>query len=290
MNRESFTFHSGNILVFMWRKRLPLLILTGIAIVVSAVISLFITPRFEAKVVLFPSLSASVSESLVSSSEFATNELLAFGEEPDVERILQMEYSDPIRQTLIDRFGLYSHYAIAPDSKYPTTELYSKMDKNISFRKTEYMSVEIRVLDTDPQFAADMANTIASLIDSSINNMQREKARRALQLVESEYKKLKSEVYELEDSIRASGKPGPGAEEFLKSENERLSALSAKYLQARVDAEQDLPHTFVVSKAMVPEKKAYPKRSLIVLSAAISTFVLALLLLAFLEGIRNLSK
>lgn len=59
------------------------------------------------------------------------------------------------------------------------------------------------------------------------------------------------------------------------------------YLQAKVDAEQTLPHTFVVSKAWEAEKKAYPRRSIIVLSAMLSTFVLALLLLALIEGIRN---
>lgn len=331
MNQDPFSFSSRNLLVFIWKKRVPLLILTGIAAVVSAVISLMITPKYASTVVLFPSSSTSVSEALLSTSQFATNDLLEFGGEEEVERMLQILYSDRIRQELVDRFDLFAHYQIDPDSKYRYTELYSEMDENISFRKTEFMSIEIRVLDTDPRVAADMANTIAALIDSTINGMQREKAQEAFLLVKGEYENLQREISLLEDSLNTLTKKGvydyeeqskalsqayvnalasgdhslagklekklqelagygqayQGLQDYLKLEKERLSYLKIRYLQAKVDAGQTLPHTFVVSKAWEAEKKAYPKRSIIVLSAMLSTFVLALLLLALVEGIRN---
>ena len=331
MNQDPFSFRSGNLLVFIWGKRVPLLILTGIAAVVSAVVSLLITPKYASTVVLFPSSSTSVSEALLSTSQFATNDLLEFGEEEEVERMLQILYSDRIRQELVDRFNLFDHYQIDPDSKYRYSELYSEMNDNISFRKTEFMSIEIRVLDTDPGVAADMANTIAALIDSTIYDMQREKAREAFLLVKREYENLQNEIRTMEDSLVSLRKLGvydyeeqskvlsrayvnamasgdqslagglekklrelagygqayQGLQDFLRLEKERLSHLKTMYLQAKVDAEQTLPHTFVVSKAWEAEKKAYPRRSIIVLSAMLSTFVLALLLLALIEGIRN---
>ncbi|HDR88446.1 MAG TPA: hypothetical protein ENN63_02300 [Bacteroidetes bacterium] len=331
MNQDPFSFSSRNLLVFIWKKRVPLLILTGVAAVVSAVVSLMITPKYASTVVLFPSSSTSVSEALLSASQFATNDLLEFGEEEEVERMLQILYSDRIRQELVERFDLFAHYQIDPDSKYRYTELYSEMDDNISFRKTEFMSIEIRVLDTDPRVAADMANAIAALIDSTINGMQREKAREAFLLVKREYENLQREIRIMEDSLNTLKKLGvydyeeqskalsrayvnalasgdhsvagrmekklqelagygqayQGLQDYMKLEKERLSHLKARYLQAKVDAGQTLPHTFVVSKAWEAEKKAYPRRSIIVLSAMLSTFVLALLLLALAEGVRN---
>jgi uncharacterized protein involved in exopolysaccharide biosynthesis len=288
MEKESmsgFTFHSYRLLALVWKKRMPLLLFSLLAAVVSIVVSLMIVPRYESTVVLYPSSSASVSEALVSSSPFATNEILAFGEEQEVERTLQILYSDLIRERLVQQFDLFNHYRIRPASRYRYTDLYDKIKRNISFHKTEFMSIEIRVLDEDPQIAADMANTIASLLDSAINQMQKQKAVDAFDIVKKEYLNLQAEIVYLEDSAKKF--PGDGTQEFVRLENERLSQLKAKYLQAKVDAEQALPHTFVVSKAYAAEKKATPKRSLIVGASILSTFLLVLVVLAIAESIRQ---
>lgn len=234
MNQDPFSFRSGNLLVFIWGKRVPLLILTGIAAVVSAVVSLLITPKYASTVVLFPSSSTSVSEALLSTSQFATNDLLEFGEEEEVERMLQILYSDRIRQELVDRFNLFDHYQIDPDSKYRYSELYSEMNDNISFRKTEFMSIEIRVLDTDPGVAADMANTIAALIDSTIYDMQREKAREAFLLVKREYENLQNEIRTMEDSLVSLRKLG------VYDYEEQSKALSRAYVNAMASGDQSL--------------------------------------------------
>ncbi len=49
------------------------------------------------------------------------------------------------------------------------------------------MAVKITVFDTDPQMAADMANDIAALLDSTRNFMQKERAVKAFQIVNEEY-------------------------------------------------------------------------------------------------------
>lgn len=334
MTQENFQFHSGNLLVYLWQKRLPLILISFFAAVVSVVVSLTLTPKFESKTILFPTSSTSVSEALVSSNQFVSNKLLSFGEEEEVERMLQILYSDQIRERLVSKYDLFRHYDIDPSSKYSYTRLFATMDKNIRFRKTEFMSIEIRVLDHSPKVAADMANDIAILIDSTINNMQREKAREALAIVQREYENLEDEIRQVEDSIRtirsmglydyetqsrvlneayvkaiaAGNNPQAGLienklkvlaelgqsylslQEFLRFENERLSHLKAKLLQAKVDAEQNLPHTFIVSKAYESEKKAWPKRSVIVLTATLSSFVLAIILLALLDALKAVKQ
>ena len=52
------------------------------------------------------------------------------------------------------------------------------------------MAVKITVFDTDPKMAADMANDIAALLDSTKNFMQKERAVKAFRIVETEYKLL----------------------------------------------------------------------------------------------------
>ena len=41
-----------------------------------------------------------------------------------------------------------------------------KYKSNVKFRRTEFLSIEIAVLDEDAQMAADIANEIASYMDS----------------------------------------------------------------------------------------------------------------------------
>ncbi|NOU45816.1 MAG: hypothetical protein HOO86_01995, partial [Bacteroidales bacterium] len=71
----------------------------------------------------------------------------------------------------------------------------------------------------------------------------------------------------------------------LEHERKQLSAIKAKYEEAKVDATQNLPHKFVVSEAFEAEKSSYPLRWLILLIAVFSTFVLLVIGLIILENL-----
>lgn len=325
-------FKTTNLLFFMFKKRKPLIIVSLFALVVSVVVSLIITPRFRSTVILFPSASTSVSKALISTSGgYGAKGILQFGEEEETEKLLQILNSDEIRDFLIEKYNLFEHYEIDPGSKYRYTKLSGIMKDNISFRKTEYMSVEIEVLDTDPEIAANMCNDIAAMLDSTINRMKKERALKAYKIVKKEYYALKQEINDLEDSLKQIGERGVydyeaqsaglneaylkavsgknnfltgklekqikslgkyGGEylflkEYLENESARLSDLREKYVEAKVNLEQNLPHTFIVNEARVAEKKTYPRRTLIVVTSTISAFLLTLLLLIAVESIRR---
>ena len=94
----------------------------------------------------------------------------------------------------------------------------------------------------------------------------------------------------LEEQINALGKYGGDfmfLKEFLKNESERLSLLKDKYTRAKVDVEQNLSHSFIVSQGSVAEKKAYPKRSFIVLLSTLSGFLFALFVLIVFDSLKQ---
>ena len=76
--------------------------------------------------------------------------------------------------------------------------------------------------------------------------------------------------------------------DMLEYEKEQLSHLRAKYQEAKVDAEQVLPHKFVVNNAFKAEKKSYPVRWLIVVVTTISAFLLSILVIVALENFKKL--
>ena len=208
MKQEDPSFDSFDFFSFLWKYRKPVIIVTVAGMILSVVISLIIKPRFAAEVVLYPTASSSVSKTLISTQWTGNRDILSFGEEEETERLLQILQSDKIRNQLVKQFDLYNHYEIKPDAKYRKTLLNNKLKKNVRFRKTEYMAVKIRVMDTDPQIAAEMANTIAALLDSTIAALQKEKARKAFVLVRDEYKTLEKEVEQIKDSLLFLGKLG----------------------------------------------------------------------------------
>ena len=69
-----------------------------------------------------------------------------------------------------------------------------------------------------------------------------------------------------------------------ENESLRLRDLTAKYIEAKAETELTLSHIFVLDKAYRAEKKAYPKKSIIVVVSTLTTFVLALILFIFFES------
>ncbi|MBN2484688.1 MAG: hypothetical protein JXB34_01820 [Bacteroidales bacterium] len=72
----------------------------------------------------------------------------------------------------------------------------------------------------------------------------------------------------------------------LESEIERLGLLNTKYAAAKVNVEQTLPQIFIVDKANESERKAEPKRSIIVIISTMSAFFLSLLILLIIDNVK----
>ncbi len=331
-NNQGFVYDAFDLLRFTWDKRWILIIVSIVAFIVSIIVSLQITPRFRSTVTMFPAASVSVSKNLVETNVITsdTKDILTFGEDEEAERLLQILYSDQVRDHVIEKFNLMQHYKIDTSNKYPYTQLLNKYKSNVKFRRTEFLSIEISVLDEDAQMAADIANEIASYIDSVFYNIKYSRAQEAFKIVEKEYNDSKSLIAQLTDSlkiIRSYGVNdyesqseglnkayaealGAGRTEIVKTlkqqmdimakyggiyvelddrlewEIERNSLLKAKLAAAKVNLESTMSNVFIVDKATKSEKKALPKRSMIVIMTTLSAFALALLLLLIIDNIK----
>ncbi|MCB2209062.1 MAG: hypothetical protein KQH67_12290 [Bacteroidetes bacterium] len=196
-------FFSGTIMQVIIKYRKHLFYIGIIAIIAAIVFSspFFIKPMYKSTVILYPTASNSISKALLSDNRGNTKDILEFGEDEQTEQMLQVLNSNKIRDRIIDKYKLLDHYNIKEDSKYKMTSLFNQYEDNFTFRRTEYMAVKISVYDEDPQLAADMANDVGELVDSTINTMQKEIARKAFRIVEKEYLSLKREVEAKEDSL-----------------------------------------------------------------------------------------
>lgn len=65
------------------------------------------------------------------------------------------------------------------------------------------------------------------------------------------------------------------------------ASLYFKYTEAKAEFEQKLPNKFIVEEARISEKKAYPRRSLIVLTSTIAAFFIALTLSVLIDSVKK---
>ncbi len=85
------------------------------------------------------------------------------------------------------------------------------------------------------------------------------------------------------DALALYGGAYVSLRDALEHDKKQLSELKAKYEEAKVDAEENLPHTFIVSDAYKSEKKAYPIRWLIVVITTLSALLLAIVALGIVD-------
>ena len=245
MNSDNVSQHfdSTNLLVFLLKWKKPLFIVCVVAAVLSAIISFIIPEKYESTFVFFPAYSSSISKGVLTEDAGAKNDIVQFGEEEQAEQMLQILNSESIRDKIVAKYQLFEHYKIKPDDKYRNTKLVKTWEDNVSFKRTEFQSIEIRVLDTDNKMAAAIANDIASLVDSAKNNMIHSRAMQGFQVVKVEYENMVNRMKLIGDSLRWLGEKGITNVEYQSQSltQEYYKAISqantaaAKKLKAQLD-------------------------------------------------------
>jgi len=323
-NNYSFSFIEIIAFLIKWRKQLIIVIVASA--ILSAIFSgpYFIQPQYKSVAIFYPGTTNSIASNLFYSIKDKAKDPLKFGDEEVDEQYLQLLESSELKQKVMDRFKLMEHYKIDSARKDKFTALYVRYDKNVKIRRTSYNSIEITVFDEDPKMAADIANGILYFIDEVKKDIQGRMAKQIFTIVEEQFKNkiayvdtLKSHLQMLgmngvylgikgvygapqvrkpdESSSSKSNINGNGAEYFaleeeLNYEVEQLSILRLKYDQAKVDIEAKLSNIFVVSYAGVSEGKAYPIRWIIVIVSVLSAFVMACLLILFIEKYQEFKR
>ncbi|MES2591483.1 MAG: hypothetical protein V4608_06335 [Bacteroidota bacterium] len=201
-NKATEDFSSLNILYFIYKWRKPLIIIGAATVIISSIIALTIQEKYKSTVILFPATTSSISKALLSENNFKQDDVLEFGAEEEAEQMLQILNSDEIRSKISEKYNLLKHYDIDADDKFKLTKLYDEFQSNITFKRTEFMSVKIEVMDINPDTAASIANDIAALHDSTKIRMQKERALQALQIVKKEYFEKDNEIKRMTDSIK----------------------------------------------------------------------------------------
>jgi len=315
-----------NLLVYIWKRRKVLFLISGSAGVLSLIVALLMTPIFRSTAIVFPAATSTVSFSEQRNAKAAA---MDFGEEEQAEQLVQILSSSRIRDKVVNEFDLMNHYDIDPNDENKYYKLLKRYNEHFLFVRTRYGSIQIDVLDRDPKLAAAMANKIVDLIDTVKNQMVLERTWPAYEINKRKKEQLEKERDDLThrlDTLSAMGvmsldgrtelfqayvnaNGGDKAEikqiidvnikygstfdalDFsLKEKITQLELFKNSYDQAESDAYSVFNHKFVVEKAVVADKKDKPKRLIIVLLSTIGAFVFGLFALLIKDRLNELQK
>lgn len=316
-----------NLVVFIWKNRKMIGIVTIVGAIISLVVSLLMTPIFRSTAIVFPTATSTVSFSELSTAKAGA---MDFGEEEQAEQLVQILQSSKIRDMIVEEYDLYKHYEIDDSDKNRRFKLMEKYNSNFNFVRTRYGSIQIDVLDEDPELAAKMANKVVDLIDTVKNEMLQQRTSEAFKVSQRKRKMLQfeldsisakidslasvgvmsidsraglyqafvdatnsSEKVEIKEKLMINEKYGSVYDQLEHLRREKITNMElfmATYEQTESDANAKLNHKFVVEQAVVADKKDKPKRSIVVILGTIGAFVFIVFALLLREKLRELKR
>lgn len=223
---KSSDFSSASLLFFILKWRKPIFIVAVATAIISAGVSFMITPKYLSTAIFFPANNSSLSKGLMTEDAQGKNDLSKFGEEEQAEAMLQILNSDKIRWRLWGKYEMMKHYDIDANEKYAQTALAKKWEDNVSYRRTEFNSIRIDVMDISPDTAALLANEIAALVDTMRNEMIRSRAQAAYEIMDEEYNNLVTYMGELDDSLTVLRNKG------VQDYEKQIEMITGVYYQA----------------------------------------------------------
>ena len=310
---DSSQNQSYDLISFLWKNKMPLIIVGLISLSSSSIISFMIEEKFESTAALYPTKTSSVS---ISRNISEDQSISKFGEDEEAEQMLQILESSSVRIKVTEKFNLLEHYDIDLNSKFKNTKLKEEYLENINFKRNNNGAVLITVLDKNPDTAALIANEITSIFDNIKNDMIHERAREDFIIKKNKLKKITSQIQDLKDTLSKLSLLGVVrndsyralTEGFVNAKDskikksfkekmdmtekygsvlmslqikfqlfsERHHTLEISYEQALTNVNSNISHKFIVEKAYPSEKKAYPIRWLIVIMSTFSSILFAI--------------
>lgn len=179
-------FNNQNLVEIIWKWRMHFIIVGILAIVVSTIFSssTFIKPKYKSTALIYPS-----------------NNIYLFSDESESEQLLEIINSLDIKLRMIDAFNLGEAYKISKEEPQYLTFVLAEFNDNVKFKKTQYETVEISVLDTDPQRACNMCDSIIRFLDEKVGLMHKIKHEEVATIAKKDYALISHKVDSLEEKL-----------------------------------------------------------------------------------------
>jgi len=303
----------------LWRNRRTFLTALVLGLIVSVLVAYILPEYYRSTTSIF---TVKLSQIPINETSFRRGNIGDFGETTEAEQAIELLNSTRLREKIIDKWDLYKHYQIDQKAEAAKTYVLKTLDGNTSISRTRFNSIEISVLDKDPQMAADIANSFAVFLDSIKYEMVQSRALSLLGSLESQARKQqmlidtlkksmdffsnngvmsqfqrgylieafaqsspteRAQLKKLVDSNILYGEEFDKVERIYEKEIDNLIQINKFVVQTRADVDTYLTQKFIMDKAVPAQKKSFPIRWLVVVVGLSFAALLAILLIFIRE-------
>lgn len=236
-------------LIFKWKWPIAIVCLIAALATYFFTGQAFITPRYKASVIFYPTTNTNISSTLLSEPGSIRVDMLEFGSDDEAEQILQILESDEIRNKTIDYFDIQHYYKVDTTKGKSYLTLRTMLNKNLKIKQTEYKAIQITVYDHDAQRAADIANYIAAEADRMKNAIQKIKAKTAYEIMKQEYLQQKYLMDSIDRNLMALRERG--IYDFFE-QSSQLNEMNASIMM-RLQQEQAILKVYEENKNAIPD-------------------------------------
>ena len=155
-------------LIIKWKSHFITITIASIIIAVVFSSDFFIKPKYKSTAIVYPS------------------NLISYSSESPSEQMLQLLKSSDIRNAVTQKFNLAAHYDIDTTEKNGHSNLIAMYESNVEVDRTQFESIEIDVLDTDPVLAKNMVIEIIKELNLKARNLQRKKTAEVVVIVKNQ--------------------------------------------------------------------------------------------------------
>lgn len=290
----------------LWKWKTHIIVITFLTAVVGGVVSFLVKPKYESIAITYPS------------------NIIPYSEESETEQVVQIFQSEDIKNNVVNKLGLYTHYKISETSPQKKFYLDNIWKSNVSIFRTPNDAVKIRVLDQDPVMACSIATAIVDEFNLFTRSLHRSKAGEVVDL----YNRQRARKFHMLDSLKENmrrynemgiydvpfqakelaaamlqGNRSPVVKELQEAFNENSAAylIDQAWLQGevlglehfmerydRANAEYDREFTYVtlVSSPEVADKRYSPVRWIYVVLFAIGGFLVSIAAIACIDAVQ----
>ncbi len=244
------------------------------AALLAGILTFFAQPQYYSYAIVFPPSGNSMEHTIENPN---------FGYDIEADRLLQILQSTELKDSVSRKFNLVSYYKLDTTKTDWRDVLNDKIQKDIKFERTRYMSIEISATTHDPLISSGIVNYILSVVDKIRDRIYKINIVSTTAILKEEYLAQKSRTDSLLFLVSTKGKIGQGllvnqskegkyniviekSDDILLAqlmnqytyEQNRTNEIYSKYEKARNQLNRPIPAVYVVDKAAPSFKKVSP--------------------------------
>ncbi len=182
----------------VWKWKKTILTVTIVCAILSIVAALLM-PNYYQSNSLFYAASQDLAKPMPLGD--SDRDVDYYGNDLDIDRLLSIAYSSPLKVKLIEQFDLYNKYNIDPSSNNAAHKVREKLDKMMTVQKTKFGAISLGIEDKDRNLSYELTKAATNYIDQSASGQWKKSQQNLLESYKVKILESEADISIINDSL-----------------------------------------------------------------------------------------